>query len=174
MRIIDVKLRQDWAWNMMMPLKGSLPEDFPVRRVINIPLDDERMVAALPRGVELPCHPFFGVMGVSPPPEWGPITSIVPQPHGSNLDIKELGPGSTLYLPVFVPGADFQTGDGHALQEVTVRLPLGCRDRPHRDLRVPCAQGPLHTMPRAETDTHYITIGIDQDLDDAAKQGCAR
>jgi acetamidase/formamidase len=170
-RIIDVKLRQDWAWNMIMPLKGSLPEDFPNKRVMNIPLDSDTMVATLPWGVELPCHPFFGVMGVSPPPEWGPITSIVPQPHGGNLDIKELGPGTTLYLPVFVPGANFQTGDGHALQGDGESCLSAAETALIGTFEFHVRKDLSHTMPRAETDTHYITIGIDQDLDDAAKQG---
>ena len=55
-------------------------------------------------------------MGVAPPPEWGRITSIIPRAHGGNLDIKALGAGATLYLPVFNDGALFSAGDGHAVQ----------------------------------------------------------
>ena len=74
------------------------------------------MVAKLPWGVDLPLAPFFGVMGVAPPPEWGRITSIIPRAHGGNLDNKELGAGVTLYFPVFDDGALFSAGDGHAVQ----------------------------------------------------------
>ncbi len=170
-RIVDVQLRQDWAWNMIAPLKGSLPEDFPNKRVMNIPLDRDAMQASLPWGVDLPCHPFFGVMGVSPPPEWGTITSIVPQPHGGNLDIKELGPGSTLYLPVFVPGGNFQTGDGHALQGDGESCLSAAETALIGTFVFHVRKDLSFDMPRAETDTHYITIGINQDLDDAARQG---
>ena len=69
-KIIDVELRQDWAWNMIAPLKGSLPEDFSENRVIRIGLDKETGKATPPWGIELPINPFFGVMGVSPPKEW--------------------------------------------------------------------------------------------------------
>jgi len=121
--------------------------------------------------VDLPCNAFFGVMGVSPPPEWGTITSIVPQPHGGNLDIKELGAGSTLYLPVHVPGGNFQTGDGHALQGDGESCLSAAETALIGTFEFHLRKDLSYKMPRAETDTHYITIGIDQDLDDAAKQG---
>jgi acetamidase/formamidase len=55
-------------------------------------------------GAELPLMPFFGVMGVAPPANWGRISTIQPRAHGGNLDNKELGAGSTLYLPIHVDG----------------------------------------------------------------------
>ncbi len=58
----------------------------------------------MPWGGAIPLDPFFGVIGTLPPAEWGTISSIAPQAHGGNLDIKELRPGSTLYLPVFNRG----------------------------------------------------------------------
>ena len=114
--ILDVKLRQDWGYNIIRPLAGTLPDDFHETRLMHIPLDEERKVGRLPWGLELPLAPFFGVMGVAPPPHWGRITSIVPRAHGGNLDNKELGAGATLYLPVFVEGALFSCGDGHGAQ----------------------------------------------------------
>ncbi|MGY4351579.1 acetamidase/formamidase [Bradyrhizobium sp. GM7.3] len=114
--ILDVQLRQDWGWNMIKPLSGTLPDDFHETRILNIPLDRSRMVARMPWGLDLPLKPFFGVMGVSPPPAWGRISSLVPRAMGGNLDNKELGAGATLYLPVFVPGALFSCGDGHGVQ----------------------------------------------------------
>src|SRR5260370_12944756 len=74
------------------------------------------MVGRLPGGLDLPLKPFFGVMGVAPPPAWGRITSLIPRAMGGNLDNKELIPGAKLYLPVFVPGALFSCGDGHGVQ----------------------------------------------------------
>src|SRR5262252_96238 len=114
--ILDVKLRQDWGYNLIRPLAGTLPDDFHETRLLHIPLDAKRMVGHMPWGLELPLAPFFGVMGVAPPPAWGRITSLVPRAMGGNLDNKELGPGGKLYLPVFVPGALFSCGDGHGVQ----------------------------------------------------------
>ena len=67
-----IELWQDWGWNLQAPLLGTLPEDFPDLRRLHIPLDRDRMVARLPWGQELPLKPFFGVVGVAPPPGLGP------------------------------------------------------------------------------------------------------
>src|SRR5580700_6898263 len=163
--ILDIQLRQDWGYNLIRPLSGTLPDDFHEPRLMNIPLDKARMVGLMPWGLELPLAPFFGVMGVAPPPAWGRITSLIPRAMGGNLDNKELTPGAKLYLPVFVPGALFSCGDGHGVQgdgEVCVtaietalqgRFKLTLR----RDLRL--------GYPRAETPTHYMTMAMDPDLD---------
>jgi acetamidase/formamidase len=163
--ILDVTLRQDWGYNMIRPLAGTLPDDFHEMRLLNIPLDREKMVGHMPWGLELPLAPFFGVMGVAPPPAWGRITSLIPRAMGGNLDNKELGAGAKLYLPVFVPGALFSCGDGHGVQgdgEVCVtaietalqgRFRLTLR----KDLRL--------DYPRAETASHYMTMAMDPDLD---------
>src|SRR6202790_5087078 len=66
--ILDVSLRQDWGYNMIRPLAGTLPDDFHETRLLNIPLDAKRMVGRLPWGLDLPLKPFFGVIGVAPPP----------------------------------------------------------------------------------------------------------
>ena len=92
-RIVDVQLRQDWGYNVIRPLSGTIPEDFDVYRHITIPLDAKRNMAKMSWGVELPLSPFFGIMGVAPPPQWGRINTIVPRAHGGNLDNKELPPG---------------------------------------------------------------------------------
>ena len=169
-RIHDVRLRQDWGWNVVRPLMGALPDDFSEFRLVHLPLDKERNVAKLPWGVDLPLSPFFGVMGVAPPKAWGRISSIEPRAHGGNIDCKELGAGATLYLPVFNQGALFSTGDGHAAQgdgEVCVTaietaLTGSFEFILRRDMRL--------RRPRAETATHLISLGMHVDLDDAAKR----
>src|SRR5436305_6638455 len=75
--ILEVKLLQDWGYNLIRPLAGTLPDDFHERRQLNIPLDQTRMLARLPWGLELPLKPFFGVMGTAPPASWGRISSLV-------------------------------------------------------------------------------------------------
>lgn len=168
--ILDVKPRQDWGFNYSAPLKGALPDDFDeISRAI-ISIDIERNVGRLPWGLELPLAPFFGVMGVAPPPVWGRVSTIQPRANGGNLDNKELVAGSTLFLPVFVDGALFSAGDGHGCQgdgEVNVtaietalegRFRLTVRD----DMSLP--------LPRAETPDHYITMAFNEDLDEAGRE----
>jgi acetamidase/formamidase len=163
--ILDVKLRQDWGYNMIRPLAGTLPDDFHETRLLNIPLDDKRMVGRLPWGLDLPLKPFFGVMGVAPPPAWGRITSLIPRAMGGNLDNKELVPSAKLYLPVFVPGALFSCGDGHGVQgdgEVCVTaIETALQGRFRLTLRRDMAL----EYPRAETPDHYMTMAMDPDLD---------
>ncbi len=169
-RILDCKLRQDWGWNLIQPLLGTLPEDFNEQRRLHIPIEREAMVARLPWGAEVPLRPFFGVLGVAPPPAWGRISSVQPRAHGGNMDNKELVAGTTLYLPVFNPGALFSAGDGHGVQgdgEVCLTALETCMTGTfelilRKDLSL--------AMPRAETPGHYITMGMNEDLDDAAKQ----
>ena len=90
-RLLDIKLRTDWGWNLQLPFWGTLPEDFPELRRIHIPLDLARNVAKLPWGQELALDPFFGNFGVAPPLSWGRLSSKEPRSFGGNMDNKELG-----------------------------------------------------------------------------------
>ncbi|MBV8744423.1 MAG: acetamidase/formamidase family protein, partial [Xanthobacteraceae bacterium] len=138
---------------------------FPETRLLNIPLDLERNVGKLPWGLELKLAPFYGILAVAPPKSWGRITSIVPRAHGGNLDNKELGAGATLYLPIFNDGALFSCGDGHGVQgdgEVCVTaIETALQGR----FQFIARNDLTFTYPRAETATHYITMGMDPDLD---------
>ena len=168
-RILDIRLRQNWGWNVIVPGLGTLPEDFPEKRRVHIPLDMQSGEALMPWGSKLKLHPFMGIMACAPPREWGRICSIIPRAHGGNMDNKELVPGNTLYLPVWTEGASFLTGDGHALQgdgevcitaietSLTGTFQLLVRKDMHLQL------------PRAETPTHHITMAFDPDLDEAVK-----
>ena len=103
---------------MRLPPTGrdACPEDFPETFLSHIPVDRDRRTCRLPWGTELSLAPFFGVMGVAPPPHYGRISTVQPREHGGNLDNKELGEGATLFLPVWAPGALFSAGDGHGVQ----------------------------------------------------------
>ncbi|MHB0705629.1 acetamidase/formamidase family protein [Roseomonas mucosa] len=172
-----IELGADWGFCGFRPLMGTLPEDFPFTRMLHIPVDREAMTCRLPmaREITLPLSPFFGVMGVAPPREWGRINTKEPRAHGGNLDNKELGAGATLYLPVHVEGALFSAGDGHGVQgdgEVCINALEICLDG-HFRLTLEKGSGakdPLLRFPRAETATHFITMGMNEDLDLAMKQ----
>ena len=108
-------------------------------------------------------------MGVAPTPESGRVSSNPPGKHAGNLDNKELGVGSTLYIPVFVPGALFQVGDGHAAQgdgEVDqTAIETSMRGR----IQLTVRKGMKLTWPRAETATDFISMAADPDLTAATK-----
>jgi len=167
-RILDVKLRQDWGFNIIRPLAGTLQDDFHETRLMHIPLDEKRNVGRLPWGLELPLAPFFGIMGVAPPKGWGRITSIVPRAHGGNLDNKELVAGATLFLPIFVEGGLFSCGDGHGAQGDGEVCITAIETALQGTFELIVRDDLAFTYPRGETPTHYITMGMDPDLDQCA------
>ncbi|TVQ33503.1 MAG: amidase [Geminicoccaceae bacterium] len=161
--------RQPWGVTKIRPLRGTLPEDFDTFERFHSRIDLDRHTARLPWGKEIPLDPFFGVIATAPPPHWGRIGTNEPRAFGGNMDNKELRAGATLYLPVFTEGALFSVGDGHGCQgdgevcitaletALTGRFRLTAR----KDMRI--------ERPFAETADHLISMGFDEDLDDAAK-----
>jgi acetamidase/formamidase len=134
-----------------------------------IQLDKKTMTAAFAPGIVIPLRPFFGSMGVAPPPEAGRISSNPPWIHAGNLDNKALVTGTTLFIPVHAPGALFEVGDGHAAQgdgEVDqTAIETSLRGR----LQLTVKKGMKLAWPRAETATDYISMGTDEDLTRATK-----
>lgn len=168
-RIQEIKLAIPYGYTGFIPKRGALPEEFDRTRIRIIRLDEKRMVGQFGRGIEIPLRPFFGCMGVAPPPSAGRISSGPPGVHAGNLDNKELVAGATLFIPVHVPGALFAVGDGHAAQgngevcltAIETSLRGTFRFIVHKDAKL--------RWPRAETPTHYIVMGLDQDLGKATK-----
>lgn len=164
-----IELHYDWGFTIIRPLAGALQDDFPEHRKYIVALDKARMVGKLPWGQEIPLKPFFGVMAVAPPAEWGTIPTPPPRRNAGNMDNKELTAGTTIYMPIFTDGALFSAGDGHGAQgdgEVCVTaietgligtFRLTVRD----DMKL--------EWPLAETPTHMITMAFDPDLDECAK-----
>jgi len=168
-RIEKIDLAIPYAYNGFAVNRGFLPEDFPYRRIKIIPLDRERMVAKFAPGIEIPLHPFFGSMGVAPPEAAGRVDSAPPGVHAGNMDNKELVAGTTLYLPVHVKGGLFEIGDGHAGQgngEVDI---TAMETSLNGTLQFIVHKGTQQKYPRAETPTHYISMGFHQELYEATK-----
>jgi acetamidase/formamidase len=174
-RIEAIEPGADWGFNAIVPFEGTLPDDFilPDLDLMHIPIDLGKKTCTLPFGPELPLAPFFGVMGVAPPPIYGELSSREPRLHGGNLDNKDLGAGSTLFLPVFVPGANFLVGDGHGLQghgEVCVTaLETALTGTFTFVLHKKTGTEPRIGLPRAETPNAYMTMGFSADLDEAMR-----
>jgi len=168
-RIQKIDLAIPYAYNAFGPTRGFLPEDFPYRKMKIIPLDKQRMVARFAAGIEIPLHPFFGSMGVAPPESYGKVDSAPPGVHAGNMDNKELVAGTTLYLPVHARGALFEIGDGHAGQgngEVDI---TALETSLQGTLQFVVRKGTGQKYPRAETPTHYISMGFHQELYEATR-----
>src|SRR5207237_530108 len=159
-RILSIAFNIDYGYN---GCAGFVPENCdratPSTRIIRI--DREAMTATFAPGIVIPLRPFFGSLGVAPAPELGRVSSNPPGRHAGNLDNRELVAGSTLLIPVFVPGALFEIGDGHAAQgdgevdqtaiETSLRGRLQLLVR--KDLHL--------KWPRAETASDYICMATD-------------
>jgi acetamidase/formamidase len=173
-QILDIALGADWSFNAIEPFDGTLPGDFIMaqRVLTHIPIDQASATAQLPWGPKLALNPFFGVMGVAPPPAYGELSSREPRLHGGNLDNKQLTAGSTLFLPVWAPGALFSCGDGHGTQgdgEVCVTALETALTGTFKFIVHKASGEPLAKLPRAETPTHYLSMGFDADLDEALR-----
>jgi len=168
-RILSIEPAVPYAWNSFTPGRGFLPDDFPYAHFKLTPLDLARNVARFSEGIEIPLRPFFGVMGVAPPVATGRIGSGPPWIHAGNMDNKDLVAGTTLYIPIHVKGALFSVGDGHVGQgdgevcvtamETALRGTLQFSVR--KDMRL--------RWPRAETSTHFISMGFHENLEEAAR-----
>jgi acetamidase/formamidase len=167
--ILSIDCRQNWGYTRIRPLSGTLPEDFPVRRTWHTAIDRQRGIATVPWGAEIELAPFFGVMGVAPPPNYGAVTSVVPREFGGNMDLKELVAGTTLYLPVWAEGGLFSAGDGHGVQGDGEVCVTALETALSGTFRLTLHKGLDIDLPRVETPTHWITMGFNEDLDDAAK-----
>jgi acetamidase/formamidase len=168
-RIVAIEFLHPFGVNAFSPGGGVLPDEFPYAhlKLIRWKPGDTRVEFA--RGISLALAPFFGSIGVAPPPLVGRISSRPPGWHGGNLDNKDLVAGSVLYLPVHVPGALLSIGDGHGMQgdgEVTGTA-LETSLRGTFELRV--RKGQRLRWPRAETPTHYIAMGLNETLDEATR-----
>src|SRR5437588_3865588 len=96
--------------------RGTLPNDFPHTRYQLYRIDVAAGTVQFSPGITIKTSPFWGTIGVAPSMESRSIPSGVPGSHAGNIDFKELVPGSSLYIPVHVPGALLSIGDGHAVQ----------------------------------------------------------
>lgn len=146
---------------------GFLSDEIFDRKMRIVPLDAKKMIGHWADGIDIPLHPFFGSLGVAPPKEAGRWNSAPPWIHGGNLDNKELVAGATIYYPVFVKGALFEIGDGHAAQgngEVDI---TAIETSLIGKLQFIVHKGRSLRWPRAETATHIICMGCDRDLNAA-------
>jgi acetamidase/formamidase len=165
----------DWGWCAMLPGIGLLADDFPQGYVRTFPLTSDPIPFAA--GITIPKAPFFGTMGNHP---GEPRTNVPFPPHrgGGNMDNRHLQVGTTLWLPVHVPGAHFSVGDPHACQgdgEVCVaalECPMSATLRFTLERKtLPCPQwrSPGALTPRTDSGGYHGTMGIADDLMEGAR-----
>lgn len=173
---IRYKRMEPFPWGAVFNNPGSmgtglLAQDYPQGQVKYLDLDMNGRKAHFSPNIHIPLKPFQGTLGVAPPDGYYPaiapgITSSVPPgPHGGNVDLSEMCEGATMFLPVWKPGALIFTGDSHALQG-DGEINLSALETRMKEVRI---QVFLHKQknfawPVAETETHWILLGLDKDL----------
>jgi len=167
--ILSIELTQDWGRVSTIPLLGALPGEFSQAHTVHPDIDIASNTCQLPWGVELPLAPFFGLIATAPPASWGECDSNVPRSFGGNLDNKELTPGSTLYLPVFNTGAQLFVGDAHGAQGDGEVCVTGLETGAVGEFRLTVRKDIRLTDPFAESKTHLISMGIHDELAEAAR-----
>jgi acetamidase/formamidase len=174
--VLDIHT-EGWGWAAVLPGFGLLEEDFSEAylKVFDLSPGDYTLFKD---NIAIPIEPFFGTMGVSPVGSEKPLI-MPPGPFGGNMDTRHLVKGSRILLPVQVSGALFSVGDAHAAQgdgEVCVtgiECPMyaALRFDLHKGRNLPAPQfatpGPL--TPRVEGGGWYATMGVNEDLMQAAK-----
>jgi acetamidase/formamidase len=172
---IEVRIRRIELWLPLAAMsfragRGSLPEEFPYSRDRVMWLDVAKKTLDFAPGVVVPLtRPFWGDIGVAPPASMGRINASVPGVHGGNMDNKDLVAGTSLFLPVHAPGALLSIGDGHAAQGHGEVGLSAVETSLQGEVQVVLHKGKRQGWPRAETPTHYMAIGLHEDLTQAMK-----
>lgn len=173
---IRYKKLEPFAWGAILNNPGSLgtgllPQDYPQGQVKYLDLDLHAMKGKFAPNISVPLKPFQGTLGLAPPDGYYPpispgvTSSVPPGPHAGNIDLNELSEGSSLFIPVWKPGALIFTGDSHAVQG-DGEINLSALETRMKEMRI---QVILHKQknfawPVAETHTHWIILGLDKDL----------
>jgi acetamidase/formamidase len=163
-----------YATNFNVPgMFGQFPNVYTDGQVKYFYLDLEKMTTEFLPGIVLPLRPFPGTLAVARK-EPGRYSSVPPGEFAGNMDIRDFVAGSSLYVPVHVPGALLWTGDSHAGQG-NGEVNLTAIETAYREfnITVEVIKGRPLSWPRIETSTSWITMGFDQDLNKAWDQAKA-
>ena len=187
-QILSLRTRVPYGMNSTGPTGGVFRESYPGFKEGDAPLEipegtrhlirtgtvDGRDVAFFSDAIQVPMNPFMGIMAIAPRnPVMGDVGvrapglqgSGPPGEYGGNMDFRALTVGTSLYLPVFHPGARFYVGDPHGAQGDGEVSGNALEQSLTGVFRFVVHKGKTITAPRAENATHYIVMGIDVDLD---------
>lgn len=166
-RILSVDYSIPYGYNGCSGFVRDLCDEDRRSRLIRIDTKNHR--AEIAPGVEVTTRPFFGSIGVAPPPDSGRVSSVPPGRNAGNMDLKDLVAGTTLYIPVWVEGALLEVGDGHAAQGDGEANQTGLETSLEGRIQVIVHKDRTLDWPRAETATHHIAMGFDPDLEAATE-----
>jgi len=183
--IDSIDLNRDFGWGASIPGFGLLAPEYKTAmvtptapdRLFVWQLDKDRKVGTLsmPNSkigkVEVPLRPFFGTIGTAPGGKEC-ISSLIPGPHGANMDFNEVVAGVTMQFPVFEPGALFMLGDGHAAQGDGEIDGAAIETSFNVKFTVNLIKGKKTAWPHLINDREIMSIGSTRPLIDALRLAC--
>jgi amidase len=146
--------------------RGFLGEEFTTRHPTVMPIQDGHL--QFPGGLKLPVAPSVGLIATTP--QAIQQTASDSGPYGGDIDMKELTAGSTIWLPVFVPGGLLVLGDCHAVVGDGAVGGTGAECAADITLRVSVEKAPGIARPRALTPDYFVTVAYGDELGEAMRQ----
>jgi amidase len=173
--IISIEPTRDFAVSCLIPYFGGLTSTVGTRtlqeplpeRVWVWNLGGDRKLVNDELGIELPWEPFMGTLAVAPDLE--AITALAPGPFGGNMDVPDVKPGNTIYLPVWNAGALFYTGDTHARQGQGELCGVALEITSTVTVVFDVIQGRTIEWPRIESPDKIMVVGSARPMEDAAR-----
>jgi amidase len=164
--IHDIALA-DQGWSVSIPGAGALAEvmgpEFFVRRV---PVRDGRV--QLTPTLDCAAAPMIGCVGVAPADRDG--STVMPTlPTGGNMDLTDAAPGSTVYLPVQVPGALLSIGDIHAVMARGESSFVAIEIAGRATVSVDVVKGRRIRGPQLDTGSEYVCVGLGDPVQDSVQ-----
>lgn len=165
---------RDFAVSCLIPFFGGLTSTV-FTRTLQEPLPERVWVWKLnddvltntELGIEVPLDPFMGTLAVAPDLE--AITALAPGPFGGNMDVPDIKPGNTVYLPVWNEGALFYTGDTHANQGQGELCGVGLEITSKVTVEFGVIKGRAIEWPRIESPDALMVVGSARPMEDAAR-----
>lgn len=172
-KIIDIEPTRDWAVSLFIPFFGGLTSTT-ATRTLQLPLPERVWLYQLKDGwlehnerLRFPWKPFMGTIGTAP--EIEALSALTPFDHGGNMDVPDVCPGNTIYLPVRTPGALFYTGDAHAAQGQGELCGVALEISAKVTLQFDLIKDKAIAWPRIESPDEYMVVGSARPMEDAAR-----
>ena len=177
-RLEGIEPKRDYAVSCYVPYFGGLTST-PLTRTLQDALPEkvyvwnlaeengERYVTNDEIGIRLPWEPFVGTIAVAPDLE--AISALSPGPFGGNMDVPDVRPGNTVYLPVFNEGALFYTGDCHARQGQGELCGVALEITSEVTVSFEVIKGGGIEWPRIESEERLMCVGSARPMEDAAR-----
>jgi amidase len=160
--VVDIKVTR--AWSVWLPDFGGLGKHTKEVEVKQILLKNER--AYISNRLSVGIKPMIGCIGVAPATGKG-STFMPAYPYGGNMDLREMSPGATLFLPILVDGALLSMGDLHAAMGTAEPTWVSLEAAGSATLTITLEKNRKLKYPRLRVGTETLCVGMADTLEKA-------